>query len=190
LSVASDRRRKTDRSPRRARPAGGHFPIGPETLSVFTGKLSTQTQSPEQEIGRILLEPANDISGLSIRNLKRRRLAPAAEAPCCTASRAADACGATDNGASHRTSGNGASGNATSATDTASATPAPSCASATAATAASARSKLHAECDVFVVEEVEGGEADVGKLFFIERDCLAWDEVRRMFDVGCRHSRC
>jgi hypothetical protein len=49
---------------------------------------------------------------------------------------------------------------------------------------------LHAGGDFLVVEEMEGGEADVGYLFFAERDRLPRCKARYMFDVGWRHSRC
>jgi len=58
-----------------------------------------------------------------------------------------------------------------------------------AATTASPR-ELHASNNVFVVEEMEGGEADVGHFFFTERDRLTRCKVRRQWYVGCRNGRC
>jgi hypothetical protein len=106
----------------------------------------------------------------------RRGLAPAAAAPRCAATRASDN-GAPDNGAA-RTSG------ATDATSTAPASPT---ASASATTAASAPGHLHAASHIFLVEEMERGEADVGHFLFTERDGLIRSKVRQWSYIGCRH---
>jgi hypothetical protein len=46
---------------------------------------------------------------------------------------------------------------------------------------------LHAATDVFIVEEMEGGEADVGEFFFTERDHLVVPEVRPLLKVARRY---
>ena len=96
----------------------------------------------------------------------RRGLAKAAAAPRCAAT------GASHNGASHHTNA------AASATDATSAAPAAATASAAATAAAAAPGDLHATTEVFLVEEVEGGETDVGHFLFTERDGLTRSKVR------------
>ena len=114
----------------------------------------------------------------------RRGLAQTATAPRCAATRACY-------GASHHTNAttDGAANGTTrtSATDAASATTASPAASAAAATAASAPRQLHTATGVFLVEEMEGGQADVGHFLFIERDGLSGSKVRQLLCVGCRH---
>jgi len=75
---------------------------------------------------------------------------------------------------------------ATDAAAAASASRTTSAASAAAATAASPRDQ-HAATDVFIVDEMEGGEADVGELFFSERRQLARREARPLLKVARRH---
>ena len=104
----------------------------------------------------------------------RRGLAPAATAPRCAATRARY-------GASHHGTA------CASATDATSATTATPTASAAAATAASAPCQLHAAAGVLLVEEMEGGQADVSHFLFIERDCLTGSKVGQLLYVGCRH---
>jgi hypothetical protein len=45
---------------------------------------------------------------------------------------------------------------------------------------------LHAFAEVFTVDEMEGGEADVGEFFFTERRHLTRHEVRSL-NIGRRH---
>jgi hypothetical protein len=70
------------------------------------------------------------------------------------------------------------------------ATAAPGGASAaTTASAASALGQLHAAKYVFfVVEEMEGGKADVGNFLFTERDHRARSEIRPL-NIGRGHGR-
>jgi hypothetical protein len=70
------------------------------------------------------------------------------------------------------------------------ATASPGCASAAAtASAASALGQLHAAAEFFFVEKLEGGETDVGKLFFAERDHHARDEALSLLNVTGRYGR-
>lgn len=108
-------------------------------------------------------------------------LAPTAEAPRSTAT------GATYGRTTNHGASNGASSNAASAPDPASATPASSGGAATATTASS-RGDLDEAGDVFVVEEMEGGKADVGDFFFTEHNRLTRCKVWRLY-VGW-YGRC
>jgi len=56
------------------------------------------------------------------------------------------------------------------------------------ATTASA-GELYADAEIFgfVVEEMEGGKADVGKFLFAERDRHAGYEIRPLLNVARRH---
>ena len=114
----------------------------------------------------------------------RRGLAHAAAAPRCAATRARYGASHNTNATAYATA-NGTS--CTSATDATSAGPASPTASAAAATAASAPCQLHAAAGVFLVEEMEGGQADVSHFLFIERDCLTRSKVLQLLCVGCRH---
>jgi hypothetical protein len=42
---------------------------------------------------------------------------------------------------------------------------------------------------VFLVEQIERGQADVGDFFFAEHERLGWREISRLLHVRCRHSR-
>jgi len=107
-----------------------------------------------------------------------RGLAQAAAAPRCTAT-----CDGASDGASDETD----AASATPATDAAAATSASTTASAAAAATASTPGDLHAVTDVFLVEEMEGSETDVGDFFFTERDHLRRSEVRPLLNVACRY---
>jgi hypothetical protein len=48
---------------------------------------------------------------------------------------------------------------------------------------------LHTDADVFLVEEMEGGETDVGDFFVTERDHLARRKVRPLLNVARRYDR-
>jgi hypothetical protein len=56
--------------------------------------------------------------------------------------------------------------------------------------ATTSASQLHAATDVFVVEEMEGGKADVGKFLFTERDHRARCEIRPLLKIARRYDRC
>ncbi|MBR0998520.1 MULTISPECIES: hypothetical protein [Bradyrhizobium] len=104
----------------------------------------------------------------------RRGLADAAAAPRCAATRACY-------GASHHTNATADStANCTTRTSATDATSATTASPTAAATAASAPCQLHAATGVFLVEEMEGGQADVSHFLFIERDCLARSKVRQL----------
>src|SRR5262245_19746293 len=112
----------------------------------------------------------------------RRHLTPATAAPRCTATCAAYP------GHSYPYPANAAAATsaATDAAAAASASRATSTASAATATAASARDQ-HAATDVFLVDEMEGGEANVGEFFFTERRHLVRREARPLLNVARRH---
>ena len=109
----------------------------------------------------------------------RRSLAPAATAPRCAATGAPH--GSTPHSASDHANG------AASATDATSAAPASPTATTSATTTASTVSHLHAASYVFLVEQVERGEADVGHFLFAEGDGLIRSEVRQLPYIGGRH---
>jgi hypothetical protein len=87
---------------------------------------------------------------------------------------------------------------ATSATpDTASSTPADTASSAapdTAATATSAAAnnngQLHAAASVFLIEDMERGEADVGHFLFAKNEALIGRDVVRFRDIGSGYRGC
>jgi hypothetical protein len=132
-----------------------------------------------KEIGRVDRKPGQQIMNCRYATRKTLQLAQAAAAPRCTA--ACDgACRA-----SYETN----TTSAASATDAASATSTAGAASATPAATASAPRDLHADAEVFLVEEMESGETDVGDFFVAERDHLARDIVRFLLNVACRYDR-
>jgi len=122
-----------------------------------------------KDMAESIASSANKIAAFRCPIGKRGSLAKAAAAPRCTAACAGYS--ATHGTSQHKAETAAAS--ATSATspaaDAASAASA-SAASAAAAAAASAKGDLHAASGVFFVEEMEGGEADVGHFFFTEGD--------------------
>ena len=84
---------------------------------------------------------------------------------------------------------------ASSATCAASATAASTTASATTAAAATTttaapRHLLRTGSAVLLVEQMEGGKADVGDFFFTEQDALGRREIQFLHRVGRRHGRC
>jgi hypothetical protein len=127
---------------------------------------------------------------------KRRRLAPAAPAPRCTAPCACDP--RHSDPYSNATSDTASAGSATTApaaattTASAEATASPEAStSAATTTSTAAASQLHAGGGVFfVVEEMESGEADVGEFLFIEGDREAKSWNRSLLEVAGRYSRC
>jgi hypothetical protein len=134
----------------------------------------------QQEIGRVDHEPGQQIVACRYTLRRRRSLAPATAAPRCTAT-----CGH----ACHRATYNTNATSATAATDAAAATSASTTASAAAAATASAPGDLHAATDVFLVEEMEGGEADVGNFFVTKRDHLARRKVRPLLNIARWYDR-
>jgi D-serine deaminase-like pyridoxal phosphate-dependent protein len=115
----------------------------------------------------------------------RRHLAPATAAPRLTAACA----GYPGHSYAYPANAAAATSAATGATDAAAAASASrtaSAASTASATAASPRDQ-HAATDVFIVDEMEGGEADVGEFFFIERHHRARREARPLLNVARRH---
>jgi hypothetical protein len=115
----------------------------------------------------------------------RRHLTPATAAPRLTATCAGYPGHAYPYPANAAAATSGATG-ATDAAAAASASRTTSAASAATATAASPRDQ-HAATDVFIVDEMEGGEADVGEFFFSERRQLARREARPLLKVARRH---
>jgi hypothetical protein len=77
-----------------------------------------------------------------------------------------------------------AAANAAPATSAAAATP------ATPAAAATAPGYLHAAANVFLVEQMERCQADVGDFLVAESDGLSRYIVRCLLHVRCRHCRC
>jgi hypothetical protein len=57
------------------------------------------------------------------------------------------------------------------------------------ATTASSR-ELHAGAEGFMIDEMEGGEADVGEFFFTERRHLAGREARPWLNIARRYGCC
>jgi len=154
-----------------------------------------------------IASPANEIVACRYTIRKRRCLAPAAPAPGCTATCASYAYAyawhahpyptnaAATTAAAAATADAASAGSAARAASTAAAsveaTASPDSASAaTTASAASALGQLHAAAEFFFVEKLEGGEADVGKLFFAERDHHAGSEIPPLLNVSGRYGRC
>ncbi len=79
---------------------------------------------------------------------------------------------------------------AAAAANAASATSAAAAAPATSAATATAPGYLHAAANVFLVEEMERRQADVGDFLVAERDCLSRHVVRRLLHIRRRHGRC
>jgi hypothetical protein len=46
---------------------------------------------------------------------------------------------------------------------------------------------LHGVAYVFLVEEMEGREADIRDFLFTERDCVAWHKVQFLWRIRGRH---
>jgi hypothetical protein len=156
-----------------------------------------------------IASPANEIVACRYTINKRRCLAPAAAAPRCAATCAsyayadawhahpyptnAAATTATTAATADAASAGSASTATAAATTTASveatASPEAATSAATTASAAAALGQLHAAAEIFVVEEMEGGEADVGKFLFAERYHHARCVIRPL-NVAPRHDRC
>jgi hypothetical protein len=79
---------------------------------------------------------------------------------------------------------------AAAAANAASATSAAAAAAATSAATATAPGYLHASANVFLVEQMECCEADVGDFLVAESDRLGRHVVRRLLHVRRRHGRC
>src|SRR5262249_46637741 len=112
----------------------------------------------------------------------RRHLTPATAAPRCTATCAAYP-------------GHSYPYPATAAAATSAATDAAAAASASRTTSAASTATptpasppdQHTATDASIVDEMEGGEADVSKLFFTERHHRARREARPLLNVARRH---
>ncbi len=156
-----------------------------------------RNRSPTEKLAGSIASLGRRNRGFSIRNQEARRgmLAPAAGAPRCTATcaprphprphaNAASATSDTDATSARSAAATTSAAAATSASAEA-ATSASATASAATAPAACAREQYATRVDVFSIDEMEGGEADVGKFFFTERDHVARCKVRRLW---CRHA--
>src|SRR5262245_56303865 len=115
----------------------------------------------------------------------RRHLAPATAAPRLTAA-CAGYPGHSDPYPANAAAAATATSGATDAAATASASRTASAASTATATSASPRDQ-HAATDIFIVDEMESGEADVGEFFFTERHHRARREARPLLKVARRH---
>jgi hypothetical protein len=161
--------------------------------TLFTGTLPApagRTLNENRKPAGPIAGPASQIVACRHAIRKCGGLAPAAGAPRCTATCATCACPPQANPDTSATSTASAACAASDAAAAASASSkgcASSSASAATATTTSARSDLNAAGDAFVVEEMEGSEADVGDFFFTERDRLTRRKVRRLWYVGCRY---
>jgi hypothetical protein len=49
---------------------------------------------------------------------------------------------------------------------------------------------LHVAANVFLIEEMERSETDVGHFFFTERDLVIGHEVQFLWRIHGRYSRC
>jgi hypothetical protein len=199
LSVISDHQSAANRSSRRtcAPTSTGIVRLSWNTLACHRQlpTLAGERYNENKKLAGSIASPANEIVACRYTIRTRRRLAPAAPAPGCTATCAchpwhADPYRNTATAATAATKADAASaGSASTAAATATAT-ASAEATTSAAAAASALSQLHAAKDVFVVEEMEGGEADVGKFLLTERDHHAGCVTRRLLNVTGRYGRC
>ena len=150
------------------------------TCSQRASCLSSASYPPRQANGTIktrklagsIANPANEIVACR-RRIRKRRLAPAAPPPGCTATCACYGRHAypdpTNAAATTAAAADAASARSAS---TAAATTTASAGAAASATATASTGELHAakRTFFFVQEEMEGGEADVGKFFFTELD--------------------
>jgi hypothetical protein len=158
----------------------------------------SKTPQRNNKLAGSLASPANEIVACPYTIRKRRYLAPTAAAPRCAATccyprhayaypaNAAAAAAATADTAS---AGSAARAAAT-ATASAEAAASPGGASATASTTTTASTgELHAaEGIFFVVEQLEGSQADVGNFLFTERDHHARCEIRSL-NIGRWYGR-
>ena len=126
-------------------------------------------------------------------------LAQAAHAPGQAAARAADATHAANDSDSEPAATAAAAPAATSATATtvktattmtAAATMAATATMATAAATASAGELDAAAANVFPIEEIERGEADVGHFLFAKNEAMIGQVIVRLRDISGRHRGC
>ena len=160
--------------------------------------LAGERCNANKKLAGSIASPANEIVACRYTIRRRRRLAPAAPAPGCTAAccyprhaytyptnAAATAADAASAGSAARAT----------ATATASAEATTASAGATASAAATASSaptgKQHAAKEIFFLigEETEGSKADVGNFLFTERDHHARCKIRPL-NVGRGYGRC
>ena len=137
------------------------------THSLVIGKLPTlagERCNENKELAGSIASPANEIVACRYTISKRRCLAPPAPAPRCTATCTSYAYADAWHAYAYPTNA------AATTAATADTTSAGSAARATTTATASALGQLHAAAEFFVVEKLEGSEADVGKFFFAERD--------------------
>jgi hypothetical protein len=155
-----------------------------------------RTLQRNKKLAGSIASPANEIVACR-HTIRKRRLAPAASAPRCTATCAcyprhpypyAKATTTTSDAASAGSASTASAAATTTASAEASASASPG--ATTSAATASARQLHAAATDVFVVEEMEGGEADVGKFLFTERDHQARCGIRSLLNVARRYNRC
>ena len=171
------------------------------THSLVTGKLPRcrRTCNENKKLAGSIASPANEIVACRYTIRKRRCLAPAAAAPGCTATCASYAYAYAWHAHPYPT--NAAA--TTAATADAASAGSAACAAATTTASVEAtaspepphpRQPPHlphprwASCTplrtiFFVVEEMEGSEADVGKFLFTERDHHARSEIRPLLNV-------
>jgi len=83
--------------------------------------------------------------------------------------------------------GGAATATATAATATSATSTATAASTAASTPAAASPRSLHGVACVFLVEEMEGREADIGDFFFTERDRVAWHKVQFLRGVRGRH---
>lgn len=132
-------------------------------------------------------QPASRLLRLS--PIRSSDLTQAAHAPGQTAARATDTADTANDGAAAEPTAS-ATG-ATSATATTMAAAAAMTAAATVAATAST-GKLHtaATANVFPIEEIERGEADVGHFLFAKNEAMIGQAIVGLRDIGGRHRGC
>jgi len=168
------------------------------------GKLPTQADArhSEQDIGRVAREPGQRNNCMPIQDQGAPQLAPAAATPRCAAAGApyanayawhtdpANTAAATTTAADAAPAGSAARAASTAAASVETTASPRGASAAAAASATSALGQLHAaEGIFFVVEKLEGREADVRELFFAERDHHAGDKTPPLLNVTGRHGR-
>lgn len=123
-----------------------------------------------------------------------RDLAQAANAPgqaAAGAANATDAANDPDTAATESAAAASAPAAATMATGTAAAAAATMAAATTMATAtATTAGHLHAAANIFSVEQIERGEADVGHLLFAKNEAMIGQALVGLRDIGSWRRRC
>jgi hypothetical protein len=167
---------------RRARPVPDFAALHP---GYATAILRMSWNVASNKLAGSFADPANEIATCRYTIREGCLLAPAATAPRCTARCASHA-------DSYPTNATAATSDAAAAASAGPASAAAPAASATsAATATTACTCEHQTAgEAFMVDEVEGGEADVGEFFLAERRHLRGHEVRPLLKVARRYGRC